>query len=481
MFKRIHFFVLLGIFASFAVHGQKTSFSVPDKIKGKAVYSEVLGIHRGYYFVVRYDKKANQNFLFEKYNKDLKVVRKLEFSVENGVNVEDIHLMHGQIFFMYSDYSKTDKVHKLYCDVYDESFESLDKANLIASTSIVPSKSKVFKISYDRVYHQIAVLYAHEIVSETVKFNILLMDELLQTISNARATLEYNREFEIDHIQLFNKQFSALVSTEEKFAKMGRKKLISFFYYNLDNDMRRIRKLLFDTVKFDHAVYRYDVINNAYLFSGFYSRIKEENIEGMSNLYFYVGQDSMKVDFIPFSEDMLRSISGNYDISGLLNYYPKGLVLRDDGGFVLISEYYSIQKEIQNDYYAINNTYVKYYYHFSDIMLISVNQNGQIDWNKIIRKDQRSMNDDGHYSSFSYAAVSGKIVLLFNDFSRTKWNLLYNEVNPDGEIDFQILVNGNNFNGSFVPRQAKQVGLYEIMLPAIDQKRGFTLLKINLQ
>lgn len=480
MIKHILLFLIGAFIGISSIFSQDIKFSVPDKIKGKTVFTEVLGKINGYFYVVRYDKKANQNFLFEKYNTELKVVRNHEFTIESDIGVEDIKLMNGQLFFFYSEYSRTDKMHKLYCDVYDETFNLVDKENLIAMTSVVPTNSKTFKIEYDEIYNHIAVLYAENIVKNKIKFNILQLDEMLNTIHSVQTILNYEREFVIDEIQLFNHQFTALIRSKSSGMLKGKKEITDFFYYDLASDTRRIRLLEFDSVKFENVIYRYDIINEAYLFSGFYSNILEESVTGLGMLRYFVKKDSLFLKTLPFSDEMIISISGKYDASGMLNYYPQGLILRDDGGFVLISEYYSIQKELQNDYYALNNTYVKYYYHFSDIMLISINADGSIDWNKIIRKDQNSMNDDGYYSSFSYASVSDKIVILFNDFSRTKWNLLYNVINPDGEIDFEVLVNGNNFNGSFIPRQAKQVGLFEIIIPALDQKKGFTLLKVNI-
>lgn len=469
--------IILGISNLFS---QDIKFSVPDKIKGKTVFTEVLGKHKGYYFVVRYDKKANQNFLFEKYNVDLRVVRNHEFNIESGTNVEDIQLMNGQIFFFYSEYSRQDKLHKLYCDVYDETFNQVDKENLIATTSVSPTNSNTFKIAYDKIYHQLLVLYAEDIVKNKIKFIILELDEMLNNIHRVQTILNYEREFSIDKIKLFNHEFTALIRSKSTSILKGNKELIDFFYYDLANDIRRIRQLDFDSGKFENVIYRYDIMHDAYLFAGFYSHIKQEYVTGLGILRYFIEKDSMHLTTLPFSDEMLLSISGKYDANGILNYYPKGLILRDDGGFVLISEYYSIQKELQNNYYAMNNTYVKYYYHFSDIMIISIDAEGHIDWNKIIRKDQNSMNDDGYYSSFSYASVSNKIVILFNDFSRSKWNLLYNVIMPDGEIDFEVLVNGNNFNGSFIPRQARQVGLFEMMIPALDQKKGFSLLKITI-
>ncbi|MBT6837807.1 MAG: hypothetical protein HOA61_17390 [Bacteroidetes bacterium] len=472
------FSVFIGISSLFA---QDMKYSVPDKIKGKTVFTKILGKHNGYFFVVRYDKKATQNFLFEKYNSELKVVRNHEFNIESGTSVEDIRFMNGQLYFFYSEYEKQDKLHKLYCDVYDESFNQVDKENLIATTSVVPSNSKSFKIEYDLIYNQIVILYAESIVNDVIKFNILVLDDILTTLNSAHTRLNYSKEFSIKNIQLFNGQFTALVYEKTSGLLKGNKSNIDFFYYDVGNQNKIIRKLDFDSVKFENIAYRYDIVNKAYLFSGFYSSDNKEQIIGMGMYRYFVFNDSSFLKLTPFSDEMIVSISGKYDASGMLNYYPQGIVLRDDGGYVLISEYYSIQKEMQNDYYALNNTYVKYYYHYSDIMLVSVNADGQIDWNRIIRKDQNSMNDDGYYSSFSYATVANKIVILFNDFSRSKWNLLYHVIDPAGNVDFEVLVNGNTFNGSFIPRQAQQVGLFEIMVPALDQKRGFTLAKITIK
>ncbi|MFC2114106.1 hypothetical protein ACFLRI_02015 [Bacteroidota bacterium] len=481
MKKLINILLPLLLLFPHILYSQDLTFSVPDKIKGKIVFSEILGEYKDYYYVVRYDKKAEQAFVFEKYSKDLRLVRNLEFQIANGINVEDIHFMDGLIYFFTSQYNKDEKAIKLYCTIYDEGFVVNDKENLIASSTISPSEGKLFKIEYDKLYKQIAVLYPFEKVKEVVKFRMLLLNSFLETENAAETRISYEREFNIENLELFNGQLAALISFKSSGVFKGNQQQLDFYYYNLKTDVRRIRSLAFDSIKMSNSIFRYDFVNQEYLISGFYTDSEYNDLIGMGVLRYIVNADSLSTHFLPFSKEMVTGISGIYDATGIRNFFPKGLILRDDRGFVMISEYYSVQREVQNDYYAVNNTVVKYYYRFSDIMVVSVNHDGQVDWNKIIRKDQQTMNDEGYYSSFMFASLSDKIVLLFNDFSRSRWNLLYNVINPDGEVDFEVLVNGNNFTGSFVPKNGRQVGLSELLIPAIDSKHGFSLLKIQLK
>jgi hypothetical protein len=182
-----------------------------------------------------------------------------------------------------------------------------------------------------------------------------------------------------------------------------------------------------------------------------------------------------------FSEQLESELLGkNTKKENLENYHLRKIVMRNDGGIIFIGEYFSVQREFYNDYYAINSNYVKYFYRYSDLVLFSISHEGKIDWTKVIRKEQVSMNDDGYYSSFLIGAEKNKMLLVYNDLSRSNWHLVSNEIDPEGEIDSDILVGKNTFDGFLIPKNGKQVSENEILIPGFDRKKGFVLLKIEL-
>ena len=109
----------------------------------------------------------------------------------------------------------------------------------------------------------------------------------------------------------------------------------------------------------------------------------------------------------------------------LYNYDLDNIILREDGGAVLIGEQYKV-KTITHTTTTANggtttSTTTQYYY--NDIIVVSLSPEGEIDWTKKIAKTQSSSNDGGFYSSYALAIVNDKLYFVFNDNVR---NLDYN-------------------------------------------------------
>jgi len=59
-----------------------------------------------------------------------------------------------------------------------------------------------------------------------------------------------------------------------------------------------------------------------------------------------------------------------------------------------------------------------YYYYYNDIIVVSINPDGNIAWEKKIPKYQLSRNDGGYYSSFAFAVSGNNMYFMFNDNSK---------------------------------------------------------------
>lgn len=96
------------------------------------------------------------------------------------------------------------------------------------------------------------------------------------------------------------------------------------------------------------------------------------------------------------------------------------IVIREDGGAVLIGEQYYIRVVTSTD--ANGNTTRTSYYNYNDIIAINISPEGEIDWATKIPKKQVTRNDNGFYSSYVLAVVEDKLYFVFNDNGK---NLFY--------------------------------------------------------
>lgn len=111
-----------------------------------------------------------------------------------------------------------------------------------------------------------------------------------------------------------------------------------------------------------------------------------------------------------------RKASKGKDVE-LFEYDLDEIVLRDDGGAVLVGEQFFI-RIVTNTTFSANggtSTSSTTYYYYNDIIVVNVNPAGEIEWTEKIGKRQRTAEDGGFYSSYALSVVKDKMYFVFND------------------------------------------------------------------
>ena len=127
----------------------------------------------------------------------------------------------------------------------------------------------------------------------------------------------------------------------------------------------------------------------------------------------------------------------------LFDYSLDKLIMRSDGGVIMIAEQYFIEERLLNNspygyspyygYSAWNSPYYSsfydpygyrsnrsnrradYYYNYNDIIVVNIQPDGEIAWTSRIPKHQISVNDGGIYSSYSMSIVADKLYFAYNE------------------------------------------------------------------
>lgn len=87
-------------------------------------------------------------------------------------------------------------------------------------------------------------------------------------------------------------------------------------------------------------------------------------------------------------------------------------MIKDDGGFVLVGEQYYVTTYTT---YSNKSYQTHYRYHFNDIIVINVDEKGNIEWAEKIGKTQISTDDGGILLSYAMMVVGDKLHFIFND------------------------------------------------------------------
>jgi hypothetical protein len=473
--------ILILILSYFGLRAQKTDWSEPQKIKDKIIYSEVIGASKGNYFIIRYNKKAKQQFIIEKYDNKLRLAKKFEFEVSKDISVEKIMLLDGKIYIFSVSYDGELKKHQLLVNVFSDNFAVLVSDKLLISSDFKISNRKSFHITKDFINNRILIIYPESTKDiNNILFRLAIFNSDLERTYFNNFIIDTDINYQIDQFQLVDSTIAIVYKTFKGNADEPTNERYHLVDFDLKHKKQTIYKFADDSIFFRNMLIKYDIPNHTLICAGYYSYLSSDNSEGIAYLKIFTSKDSAIFNSIPFPEELKNIQLGKNNRREKINsFFPKGLVVRDDGGFLFIGEYFKIQKEVYTDYYTFSNSYVRYFYHYGNAMLISVDPDGKIDWQKIVRKEQVSMSDDGFYSSISTATTDQKVALLYNDISRNRTNLIFNAIEPNNTISNFIIVNGNSFNGSLIPKQGKQVDLNEMIVPGFESKKGFLFVRIK--
>jgi hypothetical protein len=94
---------------------------------------------------------------------------------------------------------------------------------------------------------------------------------------------------------------------------------------------------------------------------------------------------------------------------------------------------------------------------------MSISKTGQLEWSKIIHKDQFDDNDE-NFLSFSTMTSGGEIHFLFNEDK--KFEIVSNQgITPDGTVKRYATLKSPEKGYEFMPGLSKQVGAYQGIIP----------------
>ncbi|GJM34157.1 MAG: hypothetical protein DHS20C18_31580 [Saprospiraceae bacterium] len=229
--------------------------------------------------------------------------------------------------------------------------------------------------------------------------------------------------------------------------------------------------------------------------SGFYSDKGTYSIKGT---YFFrldaKSKEVYNVNLKPFDFEFLTEYmsqgqknraqraeeSGNANRSTeLYRYALNDLILRSDGGAVLVAEQYYIYERSYRDYTGA--IYSDYFYNYNDIIVVNIRPNGEIEWATRIPKRQETLNDGGYFSSYAMAIVRDKIYFIYNDNARNfgqeneNRRRLYNfngrysvvalaEIRIDGSLSTFPLFTNRDADILTRPKICKQTGSRRMMV-----------------
>jgi len=252
----------------------------------------------------------------------------------------------------------------------------------------------------------------------------------------------------------------------------GKRQFEYLSYYSAVNDTASHHIIVGEGKRVRGLGVEFDNVGNRAVYAGFYENADAGMMAGI--LYAAISMEpgsNLQLSAKPIDPKRNIKLAGKrYSRSGisLVNFPIQRLILRNNGGAVLVTEAAYTSDYSYYDYFMQSFTN-RIEYHFDDVVVISIDDTGEAEWSAVIDKDQISMDDGGYYSSFCSLLNSEELIVLFNDDISRDNQVIGITIDKSGEPKQQLTAK-KDARMLIVPRAGKQVSIDQILVPVNIRK-----------
>ncbi|MGZ5244442.1 MAG: hypothetical protein ACXWDO_02980, partial [Bacteroidia bacterium] len=449
----------------------------------RSFITEVVGQNAEGIFVLRKSyRQPERNVTLEHYTKDMRLLHNKSYATDKGEYFVQVVLLSNeiQLYYTATDFNTREmemRVRKLNFNLVAQGKDSV--LFRMPGSDFSERKLRVYKPMGQQ---QSFFLFTKQSIDIPTSYHFYITDTTLHTLHAGEINLNISNKYEIENVA-FTKSHIALLVREDVKRKVNKH---GFMYYLAETKIGSastiLNPLFNDSINVTEGLIKADYTKNAIVFAGLFNMKDSSYAKG-----YYVRThlpDSGKTitKMAVFPDGAIADLSGkNAKVKGIYNLRSGDMILRKDGGVVLTSEEYEETREAVMDMnmYGVSQTNFRYYFYYENMLVLSINPEGELDWYTVLRKEQVSVNDNGIYSSYSVSAQADKLVYIYNDLSRKSWNLSLYEVNADGESNNKIILRAQDYEAKLVPQYARQIAYDEVIIPGLSTK-GYILLKVKL-
>ena len=492
--KRLLFVVICILVLGNILKAQKIVYSEPEREDTRRMNFEVIG-------------KINGNFLLYKNTKSKNWVTVLDNDMKEVTKVDQDYIPDDRLinvdFFPYNDffyaiyqYQKRNVVYCMAAKINGSGKRVSDVMELDSSHIGFSANNKIYSVVSSEDKTKVMVFKINSRNKENYVVTTDLFDDSLRLLKKSTITMpmddrnEYLDEFYADNegdfvFTKFYRQNSDIISRASIVIKYAQAD--SFFIKDLHIEKRYL----------DELHLKVDNFNKRYFLTSFYYKERRGNIDGF---YFYVwdkvtGKPEME-NTVTFGDELRRDAKGDANIKAAFNdYFIRNIIIKKDGGFIIGSEAFYTTSRYNTwnrwdylygspflsplDYYYYSPYYnslwyrSRFYnnqqnvrYHADNIVILSFDKEGKLQWNNIIAKDQYDDETDD-LISYQLMNTGGQLHFLFNMEER-RINLLNDyTVAPGGEINRNPTLKNLDKGFEFMAKYGKQVSARQMIIPCL--------------
>lgn len=394
--------------------------------------------------------------------------------------IQGVFFIHNKMMAVSTAVSKSAGEQQVLVHVwlYDETGNTSGLMNAgTIKLSASPEKTRVI-ISENR--RLTGILVPEFINDELLRIHFLLLDSTYNPMSSKALDIPCRKKnFYLEDYRLSDRGDLALLSIQQ--VRENKKRLDEYRVHFCSLASNVFENIVISREKEETAGAGivFDNLNNTLVCAGFFA---EPALSSRTSIFVNripvqnpsaAAQQSVPVD--ERYKFKLASVNERNSSSGLFSYPIRKMILRNDGGIVLIAEAFYAYEYSYYDYFT--QSYLRRIdYQFNNIVSISLNPDGQIHWLNVIRKTQESTDDGGMFSSFLQMTTDSDLIMVYNNFGNRDNEVKYSVIDATGRFDESKTIR-TNAPLILLPRFGKQISANEAVIPCLNKKK-FALSKL---
>ena len=495
MIHRFLFITSLLLLSGFLVSAQKLTLSAEQIDNNGLDYAKVIGQdEEGVYVLMsnlsledfreRFGLKSRK-YELDCFDYNLRLKWKKEINAADGSTIEYISFFNNSVVIISSEYIKSTDEIQLFADVIDQKgTESVTHRKIYSG---ITGKGMAIKkiratTSPDKSHLGICIESSG---SERHLIHYCNLNGQYQSTVQLRGNIPYSqKDAELSDFAISNNDdLLFLCYRKQQNEEKEKSKLRSFSLQVLKKGSSDFQEFSFNKMSqlMTEAALVIDRTNNTAIVTGFYA--DKTSYAGASLLYGTISLNDFKelrVSSGKLNNDARMKLIGQRNSGAgvsLYNYPIQRVIPRSDGGALVIAEAAYLSEYSFYDYFTQTfNRRVEF--HFDNVLAISVNSDGSIDWGQLIQKEQTSMDDEGIYSSFNSVLTPEALSVIFNNDIGRNNEIVSHSINAQGQLTVKKLSKSGD-SISILPRSGKQVDENTMIVPAVTKKRLF-LVKLEM-
>jgi len=492
--KNILILFIFSLF-SFKAISQQITYSQAEADDTRALDFNIIGKVGGNFLVY---KNIRNKYAVSVYDNRMKSKNKvdLDFMPDKTINVD---------FVAYPDFAyiiyQFQKRNILHCMA-----AAIDGNGKLLKTPFELDTTQISFFADNKIYSTInsedkSKILIYKIQKKNDKFNFttLLLNDRLELLHKSRIETPYE-----EHKDIFSDFF---VDDAGNFVFTKGTKLNSRDYLQKlmmvtkgpQDDNFTLNELNLSGNYLDEIKLKVDNVNQQYLINSLFYKKKNGNIEGLYSAVWNKKNDKLvSQNFAEFGDSIREQAKTEGGTRLAFNdYFIRDVILKKDGGFILTAEDHTTQSRgnpwNRYDYlygypsfspfdsyylyspssYWYSSRYPNYYnnsgqvrYYYQNIVVLDLDNTGNLIWSNIVHKSQFD-DDNDNFLSYSIMLTGSELHFLFNELERRNQLINDQTVSADGKITRNPPLRSLDRGYEFMPRYAKQVSSYQIIVPCM--------------